>query len=98
MLNGLLGPNGLKDIPTQEDLDEIKKKYDEISVNYAEKVVELEKQLTLNSEKSDLDTQKKEFEENGIKVDEDLTTDPEKIKALVAKGENYINGNFLKAI
>ncbi len=97
LLNGLLGPNGLKDIPTQEDLDEIKKKYDEISVNYAEKVVELEKQLTLNSEKSDLDTQKKEFEENGITVDEDLTTDPEKIKALVAKGENYINGNFLKS-
>tara|TARA_B100000965_G_scaffold380267_1_gene376679 strand:+ start:1783 stop:5043 length:3261 start_codon:yes stop_codon:yes gene_type:complete len=97
LLSNLVGPNGLKNIPTKDDLNEIKNQHDEVLIKYAEKVVELDEQLTLNSEKSSLDVEKKEIEEEGIDLSDDISADPEKIKSLLNKGENYINGNFLKS-
>ena len=93
----LLTPGGLKNIPTQHELDEIKQAYEEVLVKFAQKTEELQKQLSLNNEKGTLDTEKKIIEDDGISIADDISKDPEKIQALVSKGETYINGNFLQS-
>jgi len=97
ILSKLLSPGGLKDIPTKEDLDEIKEQYDEVLKQFALKTEKLQEQLSFNNKKGTLDVERKDLEEVGVSVSEDISDDPEKIQALVQKGENYINGNFLKS-
>ena len=57
-LSKILSPGGLKDIPTQEDLDEIKE-YNNVQIRFAQKTEELQAQLSLNNEKGSLDTERK---------------------------------------
>jgi len=96
-LSKLLSPGGLKDIPTQEDLDAIKEEYDNVLIKFAKKTEELQQQLSWNNEKGTLDVERKEIEEIGVSVSDNISGDPEKIQALVQKGESYINGSFLKS-
>ena len=96
-LSKILSPGGLKDIPTQDDLDEIKKEYNNVQIRFAQKTEELQAQLSLNNEKGSLDTERKAIEDKGVALSEDITKDPDRIQALVNKGESYIDGNFLKS-
>ena len=96
-LSKLLSPGGLKDIPTQDDLDEIQKAYEDVLVRFAEKTEELTNQLSLNSEKGTLDTERQSIQDQGVVIASDISSDPEKIQALVRKGESYIDGNFFKS-
>ena len=96
-LSKLLSPGGLKDIPTQDELDEIQKAYEDVLVRFAEKTEELTNQLSLNSEKGTLDTERQSIQDQGVIIASDIYSDPEKIQALVRKGESYIDGNFFKS-
>ena len=96
-LSKLLSPGGLKDIPTQDELDEIQKAYEDVLVRFAEKTEELTNQLSLNSEKGTLDTERQSIQDQGVVIASDISSDPEKIQALVRKGESYIDGNFFKS-
>ena len=96
-LSKLLSPGGLKDIPTQDELDEIQKAYEDVLVRFAEKTEELTNQLSLNSEGT-LDTERQSIQDQGVVIASDISSDPEKIQALVRKGESYIDGNFLNPL